>query len=106
MPFKAGISGNPTGRPKGKRALTELLKEAAQDFTHIGGELMTNESALARLVWQLATTGEVELGGRRLTVKSTGEWLHLAQFIYKHVDGPAVRESVHSEVRIELVHHE
>lgn len=51
MPFKAGVSGNPTGQPKGKRALTELLKDASQEFTHIGGELMTNDAALARLVW-------------------------------------------------------
>jgi hypothetical protein len=86
--WKAGASGNPGGRPRGKRALTQILEEAANEVAIIGGETITGKDMIARMVIQFLTTGEVMLGGRQLQA-SINDWLAAVKWFYSHVDGAA-----------------
>lgn len=88
MPFNPGESGNLKGRPKGKRALTELLENAGSEIVTLkNGEKITRKDLLARMVWEVTTTGETTLAnGKRLRV-APKDWFAIMQFIYKHIDG-------------------
>jgi hypothetical protein len=88
MPFKKGTSGNPHGRPVANRALTEILKVAGDDeVMTLDGPVQAKELA-ARLLWQMATTGQVRFpDGRVLQASTMREWLDAVSWMYRHVDG-------------------
>ena len=52
---------------------------------------------IARALWELATTGRTTLPGETTIkmVASPQEWLDVVQWIYKHIDGPAVQRMSH-----------
>lgn len=85
MPFKAGQSGNPAGRPRKGRALSEILE------VELGKKRGKEE--LARLVVEFALTGRVQLGDKLLKVASMREWLDGIKFIYTHLDGKKLEVS-------------
>jgi len=90
MPFKPGQSGNPSGRPPGKRALTELLETAGNKTEQYNGG--TNKTArkriIADLAWKLLINGEATLpNGKKLDLDPK-DWLSLHKWIYSHIDGP------------------
>lgn len=77
--FEKGKSGNPRGRPRKGRALSELLDN---ELSKRGGK-----EKLAALVTQFALTGHVTLGDKTYRVTSVREWLDGIKFIYTHMDG-------------------
>lgn len=84
-PYKPGQSGNPKGRPKKNRALSEILERAGSKTS--GG--VSNKRAVALMAWNLARHGMIVLeNGRILEIKEPAELVALWRFIYSQVDGP------------------
>jgi hypothetical protein len=94
--WRKGRSANPQGRPPQNRQLTRILEECGKESLYIGSETLTCEQALANRLWDLASTGQVQLtAGRVLKIESAAEWLALAKWIYTHIDGPAKSDEDH-----------
>jgi hypothetical protein len=95
MPFQPGTSGNPSGRPPKNRALTEILRKTGARKVAIqqpDGTIkeIPGREALARMVWEVVTSGQVTLpDGTVKEVADFADWFAAVQFIYKHIDGPA-----------------
>ncbi|HET8707608.1 MAG TPA: DUF5681 domain-containing protein [Pseudomonadales bacterium] len=85
--FQPGQSGNPKGRPPKDRALTALLEKAGKKTITNDGRKVARNRVLASKLWELATTGETELDGKKLEL-APADWLDVVQFLYKHIDGP------------------
>ena len=83
-----GQSGNPKGRPKKNRALTEILERAGSKIVEYDGKRVSGKRLIARLLWQAATTGECKLpDGESLIVKDFSDWLGVVKFLYAQIDG-------------------
>ena len=90
MPFQKGKSGNPKGRPPRGRALADILEKAGSKTIVVDGHRVSRRELMARMLWEIATTGEATLPGTdRTLVAGAGGWLDVVKFIYSHVDGPA-----------------
>jgi hypothetical protein len=98
MAWKKGATGNPNGRPTRGRALTEILektgaKKVAVLLSDGTEKRVSQKDILAALVWEAATTGKVTLpDGTTKFIADFADWMACAQFIYKHIDGPAKSE--------------
>jgi len=90
MSWKKGQSGNPQGRPKKNRALTEILARAgSKTIEDADGKRRSGKRIMARLLWQAATTGSVQFPKRKETmIIPFSDWLGIVKFIYGHIDGP------------------
>ena len=100
--WKSGQSGNPKGRPRKDRVLTELLRQSGETPLLVGGDNLTAQEALARAVWQFAVTGEVLLAGKKLKATSVGEWASVVKWLYSHVE-PTSRQVVDASEDNEFV---
>ena len=75
--FKPGVSGNPRGRPKGKRSMATLLDETLNEtiiIEHEGEKLAVTrmEAAIRRLV-DGATSGDMQAFRVLYAIKQTAE---------------------------------
>jgi hypothetical protein len=89
--WKKGQSGNPKGRPPKSRALTEILQRAAETTIEVPGQSKkrARQQLVAEHVWQALATGEIKFpDGRTLQIQTVDEFMHLAKFVYSHIDGP------------------
>ena len=100
--WKPGQSGNPKGRPRKKRALAELLRAKGEEAIAIGSMEMSGQDALAIAIWQVAITGEVWLGGRRLEVQSVTEWASVVKWLIDTIE-PATTIEPESDVVVRVV---
>jgi len=101
--FVKGRSGNPRGRPPKSRALTTILAAKADDLRLIDGDkVKSNQEYIATLLWEFATTGEVNLPGGQLQAENVKEWLSAVQWIYTHIDGPAPPHSTDDHLTITI----
>jgi hypothetical protein len=85
--WKKGQSGNPKGRPPKNRALTQLLKDCAQDKVVIDDEHLTYQKLLSRRVWEFVSTGQVSLSDGTLQASNIADWIAMVKWLYTHVDG-------------------
>jgi hypothetical protein len=94
MPWQPGESGNPNGRPRKGKALTEILEQAgSKTFPLIDGKRMSGKRLVARQIWDALATGKIEFidgSQRRLTVR---DWRELAEWLYDRVDGRPMQKS-------------
>lgn len=94
MPFKKGDPNiNRKGRPPKERSLSDQLEKAGNRSYEFDGKRISGKRLLARLMWELAIYGRVELLGTDgkkvvLRIADTKEWLGIAKQIYSQVDGP------------------
>jgi len=92
---KKGVSGNPKGRPPKERALTAILEKAGnQVITDADGKRRGKKRIVARLLWEVATTGTCAFpdgkgGSRQLQPQNVEEWFDIIKWIYTHIDGAA-----------------
>ena len=90
MPYKPGQSGNLKGRPKGGRALTEILQTALEEI--YGADKIALKQIMAQKISRAMATGIIEFpnGKKVRRVKLDSEqWFQFVKFIYTHIDGPA-----------------
>lgn len=87
-PFMPGQSGNPRGRPKKHRALTEILERAGSKTIELNGARLSGKRLVGALLWDLATTGECVLPGGRDIRLNADEWLDVIKYLYAQIDGP------------------
>lgn len=83
-----GVSGNPAGRPKKDRALTDILEKAGKRSVEIEGQKVAKNRFLAAAVWQAVTEKQVTLPTGEIIELRTDEWWEAVKFIYRHIDGP------------------
>ncbi len=100
--WQKGKSGNSRGRPRKRRALSEILVQKADELVIVGDECLSNKKLVARLLWQFATTGEVELASKTLRAASVGEWLSVVKWVYTHVEGPTLLQNEAGDMIIEV----
>ena len=91
--WKPGQSGNPKGRPPKNRALTEIrAKQGCRTLEDFDGKRRSGKRVVARIMWELATTGKARLpDGRSLDV-APKDYLTIVKFVYSQVDGPPKAE--------------
>ncbi|HEV2863045.1 MAG TPA: DUF5681 domain-containing protein [Pyrinomonadaceae bacterium] len=89
MPFRPGHSGNPNGRPPKFRALTDLLSLRGDAQVTLDGEKLSGGELLARLLWQIATTGKAKFPDGTELIVGPKDWLETVKWLYVHIDGPA-----------------
>lgn len=91
MPWKPGQSGNPAGRPKGGRALTEILRRYGNRRMAVKGaeKKQGRKFVLANLLWQAVTLGRVTFPDGGILKLDGKAWVECVRWLYRHVDGDA-----------------
>jgi len=74
-----------------------LEKAGSHTIEDVDGKRRNGKRIIARALWELATTGRTMLPGEPSIkmVASPQEWVDVVQWIYKHIDGPAVQRLSH-----------
>lgn len=88
MPWKTGISGNPSGRPPTGRALAELLRKELNRLMPYEGKRTAKKRVFAYLAVQGATEGTIVFPDGTKMQLSEGGWMELVSMLLKHIDGP------------------
>lgn len=79
---------NRKGRDPKSRAMTEILERVGSSTVEREGKRISGKRLIAKLMWELATTGQVKFGDRVIKVTSAREWKDIVKEIYSQVDGP------------------
>ena len=86
--WKPGKSGNPAGRPPKERALTHILETAGSKTIDDQDKRASRKQVLARLVWEVATTGKALMPDGATLQVDPKDWFDVTKFLYQHIDGP------------------
>lgn len=86
--WKPGQSGNPKGRPKNARLLSDRLRAAASKTIEVDGKPIAGSIIAARIAWEAITKGKVKFpDDTEETILSFDQWLGLMKFVYGQTEG-------------------
>jgi len=127
MAWVAGKSGNPNGRPKKERTLSNMLELIGSESVEgvyapaIPAEpgvptpppvCYTKAQLVARATWEILLTGKTifPISGHEIKVDND-QWIALLKWVYTQVDGPPkteldVTSGGEQIARIEVIHEE
>jgi hypothetical protein len=87
--WKPGVSGNPKGRPKNTRMLSERLRAAGSKTIEVDGKPVAGSIVAAHIAWEAITKGKVKFpDDAEETILSFDQWLGLVKFVYGQTEGP------------------
>lgn len=81
--------------------LTELLEAAGEREMRIGDEVLTGKDLLARMIWDYVLHGKVALPDGRNMRADSRDWVNVAEWLYKHIDGSRTELEVTGELELE-----
>lgn len=88
-----GQSGNPNGRPKKKRALTQALQNATNKVVTLSdGTRINGKRYIAGLALQAVTDGEITLANGTVLTLSPEDMMMFWKFLFTQIDGPPPQE--------------
>lgn len=87
MGFQKGQSGNPKGRPPKSRALTEILKRAANQKYPSGDQMLAAKTLFASNIWQGLATGKITFDDAVIPLEAS-DYIALARLVLTQIDGP------------------
>lgn len=87
--IKPGEVRNPGGRPPKTRALTAILEAEGAKAIDVDGARVARKRLIARLTWELMTTGRATFPDGTVMQASPKDWLETVRWTYGHIDGAA-----------------
>ena len=95
--WKPGQSGNPNGRPKKPRALTQALEASLSKTVELpDGTRINGKRYLASLAHQAITEGRIVLASGKAIDISPEDMLMFWKFYFSQIDGPPPTKQEHS----------
>jgi len=68
--------------------MTEILKRAGGKAVEANGKKVAGHRLIARLIWDLLTTGHTEFPDKTELRLAPKDWLELVRWVYSQIDGP------------------
>jgi hypothetical protein len=92
MPFKAGQSGNPGGRPPKHRALSDMLTRTLGKAILTPSGSISGKRVLAKLVVQALTEGQVQFPqDDKPSQVGVKDWMEFVKWFYQYVEPAPVK---------------
>jgi len=90
--WASGKSGNPSGRPKQIKLLSEVLREASVARMEAAPQRISFRKYLARMVWDGLTQGTLRFSDGRVIELGARDWMDLVKWVFANVENAQARK--------------